>query len=163
MTIRAMAGAALGLLCAIAPVEAAEDQAIARMAACQDSWFDWQKTAPKKLEALGDHFRASYRPHGNDPWFLPNAPTTVAGLKVIQLYPGSVGMGVGLSVLVDAPLDRAKATFEGILGKKVTKCEASDGMHSCELELAPQRSFTLMSVDTQPKQTLVGCYYFYEK
>ena len=158
-----IASAVLALICAVAPVRAAEDPGIARMAACQDSWVDWQKTDPKKLAALAEHFRASYTPHNNDPWFLPKTPTTVAGLKVIQLYPGSVGMGVGLSVLVDAPLDKAKATFEAILKKKVSKCEASDGMHSCELELAPQRDFTVMSVDTQPKQTLVGCYYFYEK
>jgi len=43
------------------------------------------------------------------------------------------------------------------------KCEASDGMHSCELDIAPQRTFTLMAADSDPRHTLVGCYYYYEK
>jgi hypothetical protein len=163
MGTRSVAGAALALMGAVAPVQAAEDAGVARLAACQDSWMDWQKTAPEKLDALAAHFRAGYSAHGNTPYYLPKTPTTIAGLKLVQLYPISVGMGVGLSVLVDAPLDKAKATFEAILGKKVGKCEASDGMHACEIELAPKRDFTVMTVDTQPKQTLVGCYYFYEK
>lgn len=158
-----LVGAVAALLCAVVPARAGEDAAIARMAACQDSWMDWQKTAPKKLEALADHFRASYTPHNNDPYYLPKAPTTIAGLKVLQLYPGSVGMGVGLSVLVEATFDKAKATFEGVIGKKITKCESSEGSHDCELELAPQRSFTLITADNLPKQTLVGCFYLYEK
>jgi len=160
---RYLAGAAVALLCAAAPVQAAEDAGIARMAACQDSWRDWNKTDPKKLEALGDHFRAAYTPHGNDPYYLPKAPTTVAGLKMVQIFPGSVGMGVGLSVLVDATFDKAKATFEKILGKKIAKCEASEGTHDCELQLAPERTFMLMTADNAPNQTLVGCYYLYEK
>jgi hypothetical protein len=163
MTIRFLAGVSLALACTLAPAMAAEDAGIARMAACQDSWMDWSKTAPKKLSALGDHFRAAYTPHGNDPYFLPKAPTTIAGLKVLQVYPQSVGMGVGLSVLVDATFDTAKKTFERVLGRKVTKCEASEGSHDCELDLAPQRNFMLMTGDTAPKQTLVGCFYLYEK
>ncbi len=147
----------------VGPAQAAEDAGIARMAACQDSWLDWSKTAPDKLTALGDHFRAAYAPHGNDPYFLPKAPATIAGLKVIQVYPQSVGMGVGLSVLVDATFDTARKTFEGVLGKKIAKCEASEGSRDCELDLAPQRSFMLMTADAVPNQTLVGCFYLYEK
>ena len=36
-------------------------------------------------------------------------------------------------------------------------------MHSCELEIANQRTFTLMAEDATKNRTLVGCYYFYEK
>jgi hypothetical protein len=160
---RTVVGAVLGLLCAAAPVQAAEDAGIARMAACQDSWLDWQKSDPAKLKALGDHFRAAYQPHGDDPWFVPKAPTTIAGLKVLKVFPQSVGMGVGLSVFVEATYDTAKKTFEDILKKKITKCEASEGSRDCELDLAPQRNFMIMTADSDPKTTLVGCFYLYEK
>jgi len=160
---RYLAGAVLGVVAMMAPAWAGEDAGIARMAACQDSWMDWQKTDPKKLAALGEHFRSAYTPHANDPWFLPKAPTTIAGLKVLKVFPQSVGMGVGLSVFVDASYDTAKKTFEAILKKKITKCEASEGSHDCELDLAPQRSFMLMTADSDPKTTLVGCFYLYEK
>ncbi|MBL6853690.1 MAG: hypothetical protein ISS15_09355 [Alphaproteobacteria bacterium] len=164
MSVRTIvAGAVLGAIAVCAPVRAAEDASIARMAACQDSWLDWSKSDPAKLKALGEHFRAAYTPHDNDPWFLPKAPTTVAGLKVLKVFPQSVGMGVGLSVFVEASYDTAKKTFEDVLKKKIAKCEASDGMHSCELDLAPQRSFTLMTADDDPKTTLIGCFYLYEK
>jgi hypothetical protein len=53
---------------------------------------------------------------------------------------------------------------EQVVGKRLKDCEASDDMKSCDLELAPQRVVTIMAEDS-PKatQTLVGCYYFYEK
>lgn len=160
---RWLAGAVAVLLGAAAAVQAAEDAGIARMAACQDSWRDWEKSAPDKLKALAEHFRASYTPHGNDPYYLPKAPTTIAGLKVLQLYPGSVGMGVGLSVLVDATFDKAKKTFEDVTGKTIVKCEASEGTRGCELAIAQERTFMLMTADNAPTQTLVGCFYLYEK
>jgi hypothetical protein len=155
--------AVLGVAALGAPAQAGEDAGIARMAACQDSWLDWSKSDPGKLKALGDHFRTAYAPHGNDAYFLPKAKTSVAGLNVAQIYPQSVGMGVGLSVLVDATFDKTKTVFEGVLGKKLAKCEASEGSHDCELALAPQRNFMLMTADNAPNQTLVGCYYYYEK
>ena len=125
--------------------------------------MDWNKSDPAKLKAFVDRFRAAYTHHDNDAYATPNAATSVAGLKVLQVFPQSVGMGVGLSVLVDATFDTARKTFEGVLGKKLTKCEASEGSHDCELDLAPQRSFMLMTADTDPKKTLVGCFYLYEK
>jgi hypothetical protein len=151
------------LMLAVVPVRAAEDTAIVRLATCQDSWSDWSKTAPDKLKALGEHFRAGFVQNANDPFFVPRQPTSIAGLRIVQAFPGNVGMGVGFSLTVDAGYDKTKAVMEGMLGKKLTKCEASDGMHSCELEIANQRTFTLMAEDATKNRTLVGCYYFYEK
>ena len=147
-----------------APAGAADDAGIARMALCQDSWLDWQKAGDPRLPALAAHFRAAYTQKEGDPYFTPKTPATVLGFRVLQLYPGSVGMGVGLSVVVDAPFDKARAGLEHALGKPLKKCEASDGMKTCELEIAQQRTITLMTQDDpKTKSTLLGCYYYYEK
>jgi hypothetical protein len=141
-----------------------DDTGITRMALCQDSWLDWQKASDPRLPALAAHFRAAYSQKEGDPYFTPKTPATVLGFRVLQLYPGSVGMGVGLSVLVDAPFDKARAGLERALGKPLKHCDASDGMKTCELEIADKRTITLMTQDDpKTKSTLLGCYYYYEK
>jgi opacity protein-like surface antigen len=149
---------------AVAPVRAADDAGIERMATCQDSWFDWNKSDQAQLKKFGDRFRADFSRNGNDPFFVPRKDETIAGLRVKQAFPDSVGMGVGFSVTVEATFDKARRTFEKVLGKKLQKCETSDNMRTCELDIAEKRSFTLMAEDS-PKSTttLVGCYYYYEK
>ncbi len=158
-----LAGALLALAFAAAPVRAADDTALLRMATCQDSWLDWSKTAPPALKAFGDRVRSQFSHSGNDPFATPKAPIFVAGLRVVQAFPQSVGMGVGFSLTVAANFDTARKAYEAALGKTLTHCEASDGMHSCELEIAPQRTAVLMSADNEPGRTLIGCYYLYEK
>ena len=152
------------LFALIAPVWAADDAGLSRMALCQDSWAVWNKSDPAKLQAFGERFRTQFAPHGNDPFLLPKADVSVAGLKVLEAYPQSVGMGVGFSLTVDAPFDATRAAMEKALGRPLGKCETGDGMRTCELEIGPQRSFMLMAGDN-PKshRTLIGCYYFYEK
>jgi hypothetical protein len=159
-----LAGAMLAVLFAVAPARAGDDPAIARMATCQDSWFEWNKTDPVRMKAFVEHIRTGFTPHDNDPYFLPRADTSIMGLHVTQVYPESIGMGVGFSVTVTAPFDKARKSVEKIVGKPLVHCESSDGMKSCELALAEKRNITLMAEDS-PKaaQTLVGCYYFYEK
>ncbi len=154
---------ALALICAGAPATAADDLAITRLAACQDSWLDWQKTAPAALKTFVDRFNADFRHHGNDAFAIPRKEISVAGLRVLQAYPQSVGMGVGFSLTLDADFDKARKAFEAMLGKPLVKCEASDGMHSCERDIAAQRTFMLMAADNDAHQTLAGCYYLYEK
>jgi hypothetical protein len=156
--------ALIALPLALAPAQAADDNVLTRLATCQDSWLDWQKSDPGKLKTFGEHFRASFAHSTKDPFFVPKNDESVAGLRVVEAFPESVGMGVGFSLTLDAPFDRARAAMEKTLGKKVGKCETGDGMKMCELKTAEQRTFTLMAGDT-PKaaQTLVGCYYFYEK
>jgi hypothetical protein len=85
-------------------------------------------------------------------------------MHVAEAYPDSVGMGVGFSLTVDAPYDTARAAMEKALAKKLVHCEASDGMKTCELEVASQRTVTIMAGDRpKSRQTLIGCYYYYEK
>ncbi|HEY1629834.1 MAG TPA: hypothetical protein VGF56_00865 [Rhizomicrobium sp.] len=155
---------ALGLAAAPAATPITEDPGILRLATCQDSWFDWQKTDPAKLQKFAAYFRNDFTHSDNDPFAIPKTAKSIGGLHITQVFPGSVGMGVGFSVTVDARFDAAKAMLEKTLGKKLGKCETGDGMHMCELKIAEKRTVTLMASDN-PKDstTLVGCYYFYEK
>jgi hypothetical protein len=156
------AASALGIL--FSPAFAADDEALARMALCKDSWFEWQKSEPAKLKAFADSFHAQFSPHANDPYFLPKAKISVMGMNVAQAFPGSVGMGVGFSLTVDATFDDTRKTVEQALGKPLHKCESGEDMRTCELEIAPQRSVTLLAEDKPgARRTLIGCYYFYEK
>jgi hypothetical protein len=159
-----VAGGMLAMLAIVLPAHAADDAALPRMALCQDSWFEWTKKDPKTFEGFRTHFFGAFSRHDNDPYWLPRAKISVLGMNVAQGFPDSVGMGVGFSLTVDAPYDTARAAMEKTLGKKLVHCEASDDMKSCELEIAPQRAITIMAEDSsKAKQTLIGCYYFYEK
>lgn len=156
--------AALALSLAFVPARAADDAALTRMALCQDSWLDWTKTDPARFEAFRGHFMSAFSPHDNDPYMLPKASVSVVGLRVAQAFPASVGMGVGFSLTVDATFDNARKAVEKALGRKLAHCESGEGMKTCALEIAPQRTVMLMAPD-DPKghQTLIGCYYYYEK
>jgi len=152
------------LILSVLPAAAADDAGLETLATCRASWLEWQKANDPKLEPLAAHLRAAFTQKEGEAYIVPKAATTIAGLRVLQVYPSSAGMGVGFTVLVDATFDKARATFEKNLGKSLGHCETGDGMHACELELAPQRSFMLMTSD-KPGDTksLVGCYYYYEK
>lgn len=156
----------VGILAALAaaPALAADNSGIERMATCRDSWFDWQKGDPAQLKLLGAHMRTALRGDASGSFLVPTARMSIAGLRVLQVYPNSVGMGVGFSVLVDATFADAKRTIEKSLGKPLGKCEVSDDMRTCGLQIADKRTVMMMAPDPEKKTgTLVGCYYFYEK
>jgi hypothetical protein len=157
-------GALIALALFLVPARAADDATITRLALCQDSWFEWSKADPVQMRKFVDHIRAGFTPHDNDPYFLPKADTSIMAMRVTEVYPESVGMGVGFSVTVAAPFDKARAAMEKTVGKPLVHCETSDGMKNCDLVLAEKRNLTLMAEDN-PKstQTLVGCYYYYER
>ena len=154
----------LALAASVLPAPAAEDEALTRMALCRDSWVEWQKSEPKKFAAFAARIRTGFTPHDNDPFALPKSQVSVLGLKVLEVYWESVGMGVGFSLTLDAPFDRTRNAVEKALGKPLQHCESGDGMRSCELAIAQQRTVTLMAEDgAKLHRTLIGCYYFYEK
>jgi hypothetical protein len=164
MKLPTLGAAAVAMFAVILPASAADDAGLTRMALCQDSWVEWGKNDPARLKTFGEHFRSEFLPHGNDPYMLPKASVSVLGLHVAQAFLESVGMGVGFSLTVDAPFDATRKVMEKALGKKLAHCETGEGMKNCELEIAPQRTVMLMAEDNpKSRQTLIGCYYFYEK
>ena len=157
-------GVAIGMLAAVFPALAADDLGLTRMVLCQDSWVEWTKKEQKTFAAFRNQFMNQFGRHENAPYWLPKSGVSVLGMRVAQAFPDSIGMGVGFSLTVDAPFDTARAAMEKALGKKLQHCEASDGMKTCDLEVAPQRTVTVMAGDNpKDRQTLIGCYYFYEK
>jgi hypothetical protein len=158
------AGLLLTFLVGVTPALGADDPRVENLALCRDSWLDWKNTDPAKLNSFIAYFRSAFTPNGNDAFFAPKSAMAVAGLKVTQVAPQSVGMGLGFSVQVDATFDVAKQALEQKLGKPLRQCETGDGMRTCALPIAEQRTVTLMSGDPpNDKTTLVGCYYYYEK
>jgi hypothetical protein len=164
MKILSLTTIAIVLSCAVAPARAGDDTTITRLATCQNSWLDWQKSDPARLKKLGEYFGATFSHKDNDPFGIPKSNVPIAGLRITQAFPDSIGMAVGFSVTVDAPFDKARAAVEKIVGKKLAHCETGDNMKTCTLQIADQRTVTLMASDPPDKNgTLVGCYYFYEK
>jgi hypothetical protein len=160
----AWAGVLATCLVAAAPARAADNLGVERLATCQDSWFEWKQNNPGQLQNFADGFRAAFVHKGNDAFLVPRSSQSIAGLPVAQVFPESVGMGVGFSVVVDASFDTTKATIERKYGRPFGKCERGDNMRTCAIEVAEKKTITLMAEDN-PKstRTLIGCYYFYEK
>lgn len=153
---------ALALLILTAPV-AADDIAIERLATCQDSWLDFRDD-PARAQAFSTSFRSAFTPKGDAGAFAPVSKATVVGLPIIEVYPESVGMGVGFSVVLDASFDTARAAVEKAVGKPFTDCETGDGMRMCGRELAEKRTLTLMAdASGASRRALLGCYYFYAR
>ncbi len=147
---------------AVLPARAA-DNLPQRLATCQDSWLDW-KDDPVRMTQFADSIKASFTQKPDEPYWVPKSPLLVVDLPVLQVYPESVGMGVGFSVVVDAAFDQVRTQVEKTLGKSITHCESGDGMRACDLEIGEKRTLVLMADDNKKaKPTLVGCYYFYEK
>lgn len=163
MKTHILAGGVLAVGFLFYPAFAADDDILARMALCKESWAE-NKNDPGKLKPFADDFRAKFTQHEHDAWFAPKQNVSVMGLRVSQAYPESVGMGVGFSLTVDATFDDARKALEKALGKTLQKCESGEGMRNCELEVARQRTVMLMAEDKPgAKRALIGCYYFYEK
>jgi hypothetical protein len=163
MRIVLVIGVLTALLTFPIPTGAADDLNIERLATCQDSWLDF-KDNPALKKRFADAFNAAFLKKEGDPFFVPRAKMTVLGLPVFQAFPESVGMGLGFSVMVEADFEKSKKHLEQKLGKSLGKCETSDNMRTCELELGEKKTVMLMSQDkSKNKKTLLGCYYYYEK
>lgn len=152
------------LLAGATPALGADDPRVENLALCRESWLDWKTTDPARLDSFIDYFHSAFAQQGDDAFAVPKSAMTIDGLKVRQVYPQSVGMGLGFSVLVDATFDVARRALERDLGKPLGHCETGEGMRTCELPIAEQRTVTLLSGDPpNDKTTLVGCFYVYEK
>jgi hypothetical protein len=148
-------------LSVIAPGLAAEEPQLQRLATCKDSWYEWKDDAVRTGQ-FAKYFRANFV-EGDGGGFKPTTATRLFGFPVVQVFPQSVGMAVGFSVLVTGNEPKVRRTFEKQLGKAM-RCSTSDGMKSCELKIAEKKVAVTMAVDNgKAGDTLIGCYYFYEK
>ena len=165
MKISAWAGILTACLAATAPARAADNLAIERLALCRDSWLDWKSGDPARLPKFAASFQADFLRKEGEAYFVPRSSQTVAGLPVAQVFPQSIGMAVGFSVVVNANFDKTRASLEKKIGKSIRKCEPpSDNMRTCALEIGDKKTIALMAEDNaKSTTTLFGCYYFYEK
>ena len=152
-------------LVAVTPDWAADNLSIERLATCQDSWLDWKESDPVQLKKFANSFQSDFLRNEKDPFFVPKSNQTVAGLPVVQVFPESIGMAVGFSVVVNSNFDTTKTSLAKKIGKSFSKCEPpSDNMRTCELEIGEKKTILLMAEDNvKSKTTLFGCYYFYTK
>ena len=166
MNIVSRAGLLTVLLAAVIPAQAADNPGVERLAMCQDSWFEWKSSDPARLQKFIESFRSDFsQKKATDAFVVPKSSQTVAGLPVAQVFPESVGMAVGFSVVVNANFDRTRSSLEKKLGRSIKKCEPpSDNMRTCELQIGDKKTIVLMAEDNaKSTTTLFGCYYFYEK
>lgn len=153
----AMAGSAG----ATAPDPALEAQLL-RLATCEDSWLEWKADRPR-LQRFATALHAQFSAEPKSPAMKPNRPTRLMGLAVTQLFPDSVGMGLGFSVMLQADLQQARQRFEAQLGRPLS-CETGDGMVACELPLGEKKTAMLINGDKGRSPTsLLGCFYFYQQ
>lgn len=162
-TLRQVLNTILVFLFMAISVRAADDINIERMATCQDSWFEW-KNDPSKLENLAKYIMSNFVEKENSAFLVPKSEISAFGLKVVQLFPGSIGMAVGFSAIVEADFKTTRASLEKRLNKSFKKCETGDNMLTCELEIGEKKTILLLAEeDGKIVNTLIGCFYYYEK
>ena len=145
------------------PAAEAADDLLDQLATCRVSWLDW-KNDPVQAKKFVDTIEGAFVQQPRSPAWTPKKKMTIVGLPVVELFPESVGMGVGFSVTVEANFDKARAALEKAAGKTLKDCESDEGMRSCGLEVADKRTLMLMAGDSGKSTTsLLGCYYFYAK
>jgi len=151
------------LLATLSSAHADEDPGMLPMTSCQESWLDW-KQDPVKAEKFSRQFQSRFKRNEREASFSPIGESTLFGHRINRVYPQSVGMGLGYSVVVEASFDTARASFEKQTGKRFKQCEASEGMKSCELEIGPKKTMVIMEAGRGAHaQTLLGCYYYYQQ
>lgn len=150
------------LFAGAAPAGAADDALLQRMTLCQDSWLDW-KNDGARLTRFVSEVESRFSQSAGGPSFTPRAPTKAFGLPVTQLFPQTVGMALGFSMIVNADFAQARRGLESRLGRTMS-CENSEEGHACELKIGEKKTVVLMSEGGgKSTQTLLGCYYYYEK
>ena len=125
--------------------------------------MDWGKSSPK-ADDFRKMFSTDFKQTGGGAGFAPIKPMSILGNSVREVYPDSVGMGVGFSVLADGEFDTVKASLEKQVGKPIAKCSKEGDSRSCEYTFAEKKTLLLMEGGRgKNAKTLFGCYYFYAK
>ena len=166
MKIKQIVGGFLSLLMAltgVTDVHGADDKLILDLATCQESWLEW-KNIPQKMSLFKERVSSELKQIEGTAGYTPLKPMSLLGFNVVEVYPGSVGMGLGFSVLVNAEFGKTKASLEKQTGKRITECSVHENTRDCGYSMAEKRTLTLTEA-TKGKnaKTLFGCYYYYEK
>ena len=142
---------------------AADDMLLLQLATCQESWTEWGKSSPK-VDDFRNFFSADFKRKDRDASFAPIKPLSMLGHSVREVYPESVGMGVGFSVVVDAEFDKVKASLEKQVGKSIAECSKEGDSRTCGHTFSEKKTLMLMEGGRgKNAKTLFGCYYFYAK
>ena len=153
---------ALTVFAAMPSAVAAEDPSLQRLALCQDSWFDF-KDDDARMTRFAGYFEGRFDRDAQGAGFSPKQRVQALGYNVTQVYPQSVGMGVGFSLVINADFAQARAAVEKQLGKPMS-CTTSDGMRACEAPIGEKKTAMLITGQNGAgKTSLVGCYYFYQQ
>lgn len=157
---------ATALLLSVSPVHAAgataADPELLALATCKDSWLDWQ-SSPAKGEAMHRFIESGFTERG-DGGYAPKQPMTLLGLPIEAVYPESIGMAVGFSVTLRAPLATLKSAAGKQVGHALTGCADGAEMSGCEEPIAEKKTLMVMADgDGKAARSLVGCGYYYEK
>lgn len=149
------------LACFSATTHAAGEPVLSRLATCQDTWSGWQEGDPR-MDRYVAFFENGYTRDDDAASFTPKAPTTSMGFSVTNVFPQSVGMGVGFSVTLVGGYAQIQMAVESEL-KQPMDCSTSDGMKSCVVGLAADRIVMLTSADNgAAPSSLLGCFYRYD-
>ena len=120
VNVAPLAGVLTIFLVAVTPACAADNLSIERLATCQDSWLDWKESDPVQLKKFAASFQSDFLRKEKDPFFVPKSNQTVVGLPVAQVFPESIGMAVGFSVVVNADFDRTRTSLAKKTGKSLS-------------------------------------------
>ncbi len=125
--------------------------------------MEWDNS-PAKVDDFRQMISSHFTQQDGGAGFAPSKPMSILGHSVSEVYPESIGMGVGFSVLVDAEFNKVKASLEKKISKPLAKCSNEDGSRSCEYGFAEKKTLLLMEGGRgKNAKTLFGCYYFYAK
>lgn len=146
----------------IASAADAEPASLERLATCQVSWMDW-KDDHRRMGQYMESFDQGFTRVEEEAAFIPKHAISALGFPVTKVYPQSVGMGIGFSMLLAAPLQQVRSQVEKLVGRTL-QCSVGEGMTSCGVELGEHKTVTLVSEgDASGKSSLLGCFYYYEK
>lgn len=145
---------------ASAPSMGFHGDSLARLAMCQGSWLDWKDDEVRMARYIGQ-FDTGFTRIEEEAAFVPKTPIKVLGFPLIKVYPQSVGMGVGVSVSLGAPLTKVRTEVERAIGKPL-ECSNDEGTTYCGASTADSKSVTLAAAG-DGNGSLLGCMYYYEK
>jgi hypothetical protein len=153
----------LGLLAAATvPTPAAElNEALQRLATCQDSWLDWRRDEAA-MRRFGQQLMAQFRHDDKRQVWLPQGSVQWLGLEVTEVTPQSMGMALGFGLTLKGRIDDIRPAYERVLGRAMEGCAKEADMSSCELRLGDKKTAVVMAPTRHADQgALMGCYYYY--